>query len=114
MAGRQDFDLFLLDVFLPDMTARELVPALKALQPEVPIITLTGQSSRRLERELRELGIAYYMAKPVPHDELRSILEHLSRRSVGGRPAGTVRDASMVPLGRVIVELDPARKELLS
>ena len=56
LAGRQGFDLFLLDVFLPDMTARELVPALKTLQPEVPIITLTGQGCRRLERDLRELN----------------------------------------------------------
>jgi DNA-binding response OmpR family regulator len=79
-AACRRIDLFLLDVFLPDMTAMELIPQLKALQPEARIITLTGQSSRELERKLRELGISYYMAKPFQRDELHCILEHMAGR----------------------------------
>ena len=75
-----NIDLFLLDVFLPDMTAVELIPQLKALQPQARIITLTGHSNRELERKLRELGISYYMAKPFQRDELHSILVHLAGR----------------------------------
>jgi CheY-like chemotaxis protein len=89
-AASRKFDLFLLDVFLPDMTAVELIPQLKALQPEVRIITLTGQNSRELERRLRELGISYYMAKPFQRDELHSILEHMAGRPrVPGRSRPT-------------------------
>ena len=73
-------DLILLDVFLPDTTAMELIPQLKAIQPDARIITLTGYSNRELERKLRELGISYYMAKPFQRDELHSILVHLSGR----------------------------------
>lgn len=73
-------DLFMLDVFLPDTTALELIPLVKSLQPEARIITLTGQSSRELERRLRELGITYYMAKPFQRAELRSIVSHLAGR----------------------------------
>jgi DNA-binding response OmpR family regulator len=83
-------DLVLLDVFLPDMTAMELIPQLKAIQREVRIITFTGQSSRELERRLRELGIFYYMAKPFQQNELHSILVHMAGRpglqSRGGPP----------------------------
>jgi CheY-like chemotaxis protein len=79
-AACRKFDLFLLDVFLPDMTAMELIPQLKRLQPEAMIITLTGQSSREVERQLRELGISYYMAKPFQRDELYSILVHMAGR----------------------------------
>jgi CheY-like chemotaxis protein len=78
---RNSFDLFMLDVFLPDMTAIELIPRIKAMQPGARIITLTGQSSRELERRLRELGISYYMAKPFQRAELESILSHLSGRA---------------------------------
>jgi DNA-binding response OmpR family regulator len=85
-AARTDFDLLLLDVFLPDMTAMGLIPRLKAFRPDARIITLTGQSSRALERELRELGIAYYMAKPVATRELKSILDHLGRQRAGRIP----------------------------
>jgi DNA-binding response OmpR family regulator len=74
-----DFDLFLLDVFLPDMTAMDLIPRLRSFRPDARIITLTGQSTRELERELRELGITYYMAKPASQMELKSILDHMSR-----------------------------------
>ena len=78
--------LFLLDVFLPDATAMELIPQLKVLQAEARIITLTGQSSRELERTLRELGISYYMAKPFQRDELHSLLTHMAgRRRARGR-----------------------------
>jgi two-component system response regulator TctD len=77
MAAIEDFDLLLLDVYLPDMTARELIPALKVLQPRARIVTITGRNSRELERELREQGISYYMAKPVPMQELASILRHM-------------------------------------
>jgi DNA-binding response OmpR family regulator len=73
-------DLILLDVFLPDITAMELIPQIKAIQPDARIITLTGQSSRELERKLRELGISYYMAKPFQRAELHSILVHMAGR----------------------------------
>ena len=82
-----DFDLFLLDVFLPDMTAMDLIPRIRGFRPDARVITLTGQSSRSLELQLRELGISYYMAKPVPAAELKSILDHMGRHD-GGRGSG--------------------------
>jgi DNA-binding response OmpR family regulator len=89
-------ELILLDVFLPDTTAADLIPQIKSIQPDARIITLTGQSSRELERRLRELGIAYYMAKPFLREELESILSHLSRRPVASAGRGT-RLESVLP-----------------
>lgn len=95
-AQAEPFDLFLLDVFLPDMTALELIPLIKALQPDARIITLTGQSSRDLERRLRELGITYYMAKPFQREELQSIVSHLAGRTPFHTGRRT-KPASVVP-----------------
>jgi len=92
-AAAMDFDLFLLDVFLPDMTAMDLIPRLRSFRPDARIITLTGQSTRKLERELRELGISYYMAKPASQKELKSILDHMSR---GQKPRTSPPHASMM------------------
>lgn len=83
-AMAMDFALFLMDVFLPDMTAMDLIPRIREFRPDARVITLTGQSTRSLELKLRELGIAYYMAKPVPAGELKSILDHMGRHD-GGR-----------------------------
>jgi CheY-like chemotaxis protein len=92
----ETFDLFMLDVFLPDMTALELIPLVKALQPDARVITLTGQSSRDLERRLRELGITYYMAKPFQREELQSILSHLAGRAAS-HPGRRPKDVSILP-----------------
>jgi DNA-binding response OmpR family regulator len=89
-------DLILLDVFLPDATAVELIPQIKAVQPDARIITLTGQSSRELERSLRELGITYYMAKPFQREELHSILSHLSGRPAT-QPGRRAKPVSILP-----------------
>ena len=98
LARSRPFDLFILDVYLPDMTGMELIPLVKELQPEARIITMTGASSRTLEGRLRELGISYYMAKPFQRQELESLLEHIasragvSRESAGAKPAGVPTD----------------------
>jgi DNA-binding response OmpR family regulator len=78
-AESMQFDLVLLDVFLPDMTAMDLIPQLRRGRSDAPIVTLTGQNTRELERTLRELGIAYYMAKPVTASELHAVIDHMSR-----------------------------------
>ena len=89
-------DLILLDVFLPDTSAVELIPQIKSIQPDARIITLTGQSSRELERRLRELGISYYMAKPFQRGELQAILSHLSSRPKAD-PGRRAKPVSILP-----------------
>ena len=75
------------------LTALELIPLIKSLQPDARIITLTGQSSRELERRLRELGITYYMAKPFQREELQKHLSHLA-----GRPNAPTRCRGETPV----------------
>lgn len=74
------FDIVILDVYLEETTAIELIPKIKSINPEVNIITMTGLSSRELELEIRSLGILYYMAKPIEIDNLKSIFSHLESR----------------------------------
>jgi DNA-binding response OmpR family regulator len=68
-----------------------LILRIKLLQPDARIITLTGTNSRELERRLRELGIAYYMAKPFQRAELQGILSHLSGRLMRSSDCKTER-----------------------
>ena len=92
-ARSRPFDLFILDVYLPDMTGMELIPLVKALQPEARIVTMTGASSRTLEGGLRELGISYYPAKPFQRRELQSLLEHIASRAAVSRTGAKVQPA---------------------
>jgi DNA-binding NtrC family response regulator len=71
------FDLVLLDIFLPDIQAVELIPQVKQMRPDVRIITMTGYNSRELELKIRRLGILYYMIKPFEEVYLKSIIDYL-------------------------------------
>lgn len=75
------FDLVLLDIMLPDVMGYELIPEFKQCQPGINIITMTGHNTLEMEKKTRGYGITYYMAKPVSVKELKSILDHLSKKT---------------------------------
>ena len=74
------FDLVLLDIVLPDIHGRDLIPQLKRAWAGIRIVTMTGFNNKMLETEIRRLGIVYYLTKPVRSGELQSILAHMSER----------------------------------
>ena len=76
------FDLVLLDIFLPDVKGYELIPDFKAINPEVNIVAMTGHNSRELELKVRSQGIIFYMVKPWESHVLKSIVDHISEKSL--------------------------------
>ncbi len=73
------FDLILLDIFLPDTIAYDLIPKLKREWSGMEIITMTGYSSSDVEKKVRSQGILYYMVKPVDLVELENIIQHMNQ-----------------------------------
>ena len=74
------FDLILLDIFLPDTIAYDLIPKLKQEWSGMNIITMTGYSSKDVEKKVRQQGILYYMVKPVDLVELKNLIHHLNKK----------------------------------
>jgi DNA-binding NtrC family response regulator len=87
------FDLVLLDMSLPDMTAQDLIGKLKELRPDIGIVTMTGTSTNELEKEIRTLGIVYYMSKPVSENILKDILDHISAKKKNALSASPGADS---------------------
>lgn len=81
-AKNETFDLILLDIFLPDIEGYQLIPPLKEQSPDVNIITMTGANSRELESKIRGMGILYYMIKPFEINNLKFIMEHITKRNL--------------------------------
>ncbi len=73
------FELILLDIFLPDTVAYELIPKMKQEWSGMDIITMTGHSSKDVEAKVRQQGILYYLVKPVNLKELKSIVRQLDK-----------------------------------
>lgn len=64
------YDLLITDVRLPGMSGLELVRRVRRVQPNLPVIVLTGYGSVAWEEEARSLGVQGYLMKPVDGEVL--------------------------------------------
>ena len=71
---RSNAALVLLDIEMPVMDGVAALRAIRALQPRVPVIMLTGNESRRTAAEAMALGAYSYMPKPVRFHYLEHIV----------------------------------------
>ncbi|HEV8628754.1 MAG TPA: sigma-54 dependent transcriptional regulator [Thermoanaerobaculia bacterium] len=68
-------DLAVLDFMLPDGDALDLLPRLKAADPEVPLIVLTGHGSIDLAVRTVKEGAEHFLTKPVELAALVTLIE---------------------------------------
>ena len=68
-------DAVLVDYRLPDGTALDILPALRASDPTVPVIVLTGHGSIDLAVRAIKEGAEHFLTKPVELPALLVILE---------------------------------------
>lgn len=73
----KSFDLILLDVYLSDTDALQLIPRLEKARPRLKIVAMTGYGTAELKREIRKLGVLYYIRKPFTKNELKTLLNHI-------------------------------------
>ena len=66
----KSFDLIITDMTMPHFTGEDLVHELSGLQPVVPVILMTGFSSKIDAEKASELGIQGFLMKPVAMEEL--------------------------------------------
>ncbi|MFC1857422.1 response regulator [Thermodesulfobacteriota bacterium] len=81
LARKKRVDIVLLETSLPHEKLSELIKELKEIDPEIRIVTMTPANSGDMEKNIRKLGIAYYMTKPFPDEELKSILDHNAKET---------------------------------
>ena len=74
-AQRRHFDVALLDMARPGMSGVELAERLKALQPDVEVVLLTGQGTIESAVQAMKLGVFDYLTKPCPLTELEVVLD---------------------------------------
>lgn len=75
--------LVLCDLMLPDRSGMEVLGALRAMRPELPVVLITGYATPDHAVRAREAGAADFLAKPFESEELLDVV----RRSL---VAGTV------------------------
>ena len=68
------FDLFLLDIRMPDLDGVSLLSECRRLQPGVPVILMTAYASVEEAVNMMRLGADYYLAKPFSPATLREVV----------------------------------------
>jgi excisionase family DNA binding protein len=80
-AKKQKFDIVFLDLHLPDLTGDEVYFQIKATQPEVPIVIVTGQpDSGLLSKILAMGGPVTVIQKPLRFESLNQTLKQLGHK----------------------------------
>ena len=64
-AAPERFDLVITDQTMPHLTGADLVRALRALRPDIPIILCTGYSQTMLAEQVAQLGLDAFCMKPL-------------------------------------------------
>ena len=79
----EPFDLVISDVKMPGMSGIEVLKAIRVLQPQVPIIMITGYSTVDTAVEALKNGAVDYIAKPfTPEHLLAKIAQAIEQRTV--------------------------------
>ncbi len=84
----QSFDAVVCDVFMPDGDGLEVVRALRALNPALPIILITAQGSLELAVQAVAEGATDFIAKPFELAQLAALLHRYvaARREADSTP----------------------------
>lgn len=81
LAGREAFDVVLLDLSLPDCRGPQTVARMHAAAPGLPIVVITAQDDDQLGVQLLQLGAEDYLAKDwiEPRLLVRSVRHAMER-----------------------------------
>jgi len=78
-------DAVVLDYGLPDGNALDLLPRLKAIDPDLPVVILTGQGTIDLAVRAIKEGADHFLVKPVELPALLVLLQRLVERESAHR-----------------------------
>ena len=77
---REDFDLILLDIAMPEMNGIETVERMKEIAAELPVIFLTASGYEDDVMNAIRLGAANYLKKPFfPKELLKRVAKELEK-----------------------------------
>jgi CheY-like chemotaxis protein len=67
--------LILSDINMPGMTGLEMLPKVKAIRPEVPVIMITAYGDADTKRKALEKGASGLLTKPIDFSALREEID---------------------------------------
>lgn len=84
LSSKNDFDVILLDLTLPDGTGEQLIEKVVHIAPSVPVIILTGYTNREFGIRAVSIGVSDYLLKDdlTPYILIKSISYSVERNRI--------------------------------
>jgi two-component system nitrogen regulation response regulator GlnG len=108
-ANQGEGDLVITDVVMPDENGFDLIPRIKKVRPDLPIIVMSAQNTLMTAITAAERGAYEYLPKPFDLNEVVAIAERaLSTPGTSAVPAVPADDEDKIPL----IGRSPAMQEI--
>ena len=80
MLSKDHVDLIISDVQMPGLTGLDILPRIRRLKPETPIIVMTAYGSNDVRNKSLERGATTYFEKPIRLSQLRTLIREVILR----------------------------------
>jgi len=72
---RDQFDIAFMDMMLPDKDGVEILKEVKAINPSLPVVMMSGYSLDEKRQEARRFGAVDCLKKPFEVDDIRRVVK---------------------------------------
>jgi two-component system, NtrC family, nitrogen regulation response regulator GlnG len=107
-ASAGEGDLVVTDVVMPDENAFELIPRLKQLRPDLPIIVMSAQNTLMTAITAAERGAYEYLPKPFDLNELTGVVQ----RALAAKGERKAPGPAPEPVPELLIGRSPAMQEI--
>jgi hypothetical protein len=73
--ANEDFDLVLMDIYMPKMDGMECARTIRQQQKKMPIIAITGNADNYSMEDFQAAGINDYLPKPLNYDHMLEMVK---------------------------------------
>ncbi len=105
-----DGNLVITDVVLPDENGFDLIPRIKRLRPDLPVVVMSAQNTILTAITAAERGAFDYLPKPFDLKELTSVVQRALAAPQAKRDAGSDHDSEAD--GLPLIGRSPAMQEI--
>ncbi len=106
---KNNFDLIILDIQMPDIDGTDLLKLMREEKPEdsTPVVALTANIMQDEAERLLKLGFDYYLSKPIDEEKLKAILDgngpKIDTVQPESEPSGNIEDLPTIDLKKSLL-----------